>query len=711
MNKTLLKDRSMVEGLTIDGSDSRDLDDAFWLESVAEGYILHISITDVGAEIAVGSDLDQAAQKKCFTRYMRHGNDPMLPHDYSEQSLSLLADKQRLTLTVSIPIDEYGQSQAPTIRKTVLKSKAKLTYQQADKIMASPEHPWHEMLNHCHILSKALFQQRQNNGAIALYNLKKGLITSEDGSIQTLSADESYNSHILIQEFMILVNEVVARFFAEQQIPALYRNHTSKAVAPERNTVLEDVNYALAIGDQERISTLIEKFTLIFNKAEYAPVIAGHYALNLPAYTHMTSPIRRYADLVNIRQLSAFISGETLPYTQAQLVLIGEQINTIGLKYRKDQEKYFKKAKFHKRLKLLNEDEFLLTEEHNFSKMLNVAIASNQLPPTLLAEINSRLVAGELTPREVFAILLQTQVSEAWLSLKSRLLHQMAQQLYMATSVITIAVQKLHWQAIKYDTRQIDASPAKFFTTASTQIKDKPFVSISQKTLPNGISNKKISQQLANLSLLANIIEIDLDIATTYAFQEEDCGILDNTHLESPIEKTSSTHQPNINYVGKLVELYQQKGWNAPEYEYSQKGLAHQPLFLMQAHITIGDKLYSSDEKASSNKKMVKQLAAANLIDKIAHLSAEISPPPSKQPKENFIGRLNNRFQQQQLDLPHYRFDYSEDKMSHLGQFKCICVVVDHQGHSQEAIAYGSSKKAAKYDVAKIMWDTLKQSQ
>jgi ribonuclease R len=707
MNSTLLKDRTRIEGLTIDGSDSQDLDDAFYLEALDDGHILHISIADVGASIETDSLLDKDAQEQCFTRYLRNSNKPMLPHDYSENSLSLLANTARLTITISIPIDASGQAQAPTMSRTILNSQAKLSYEQADQIMATAEHKWHSMLKQCHVFARLLFQQRQKNGAIALYNLQKGLATSEDGSIKTLSADETYNSHIVIQEFMILANSAVAHFFAEHQIPALYRNHTSKAVAPERDVVLEDINNALSFGDQARINTLIKKFTLIFNKAEYAPVIAGHYALNLAAYTHITSPIRRYADLINIRQLSAFIAKKTLPYTQEELVCLGEHINVVTLAYQKNQTQYFKKVEFQKRLQLLNNEELSLAEENNFYPMLQAAVASNKLPPALLDAINSRLQAEELELREIFILLLGTRNTQQWQGLKTQLLYHLGKQLHMASSLVTMASQKLYWQAVSYETKQIDAFPSRFFTTASINIKDKVFISDSQKTLSIYISNKKTSQQLSNLSLLANILDIELDISAAYSTQAgENSDVVDNK-IEYPIESSVSINT-NINYVGKLVELYQQKAWGAPEYEYAQKGLSHQPLFLMTACIRIAGKQYCSDEKSSCNKKRVKQLASADLIDKIAHLPADTSATCSHTP--NFVGILNTLCQQQQLDLPHYEFNYTEDNDRHLGQFKCTCSVMDLMQRRQETHAYGTSKKEAKQYAAKMMRERFNTS-
>ena len=479
--------------------------------------------------------------------------------------------------------------------------------------MADAEHRWHPMLKQCQTLSKVLFKRRSNNGAMALYDLKQGLTVSEEGIIQPLSSDENYHSHILIQEFMILVNEVLARFFAEHDIPALYRNHTSKAVAPERSTLLKDVNDAIAMGDKRRIDTLIKKFALIFNKAEYSPLIEGHYALNLPAYLHMTSPIRRYADLVNMRQLSAFISKQALAYTQDELIEIAEHINTVTLKYKKGQAQHFKKIEFQKRQQLLQEHQFSTQKDHDFRAILSTAAATNQLPSSLSAEIQQRLNNAELDLRDRFIILLQSPNTEMWQGLKSQLLHQLVQDLPHTTSLLTMAVQKLHWQAIHYETSQVDAFPPQFFTLASTQIKAQDFTSCSQKAFSIGINNKKTSQQLANLSLLATILTIPLDIDTAFSAQIAKTNIQQGTEdvLDSAI-----LLQPSINYIGKLVELSQQKGWDAPTYEYTQEGAAHLPQFIMQARIIINDQTYVSDKKQNSNKKEVKQSVSADLIEK-----------------------------------------------------------------------------------------------
>ena len=417
----------------------------------------------------------------------------------------------------------------------------------------------------------------------------------------------------------------------------------------------------------------------------------------------MTSPIRRYADLVNIRQLSAFISKQALVYTQDELVEIAAHINAVTLQYKQKQAQHFKKIELQKRQKLLQQHEFSTQKAHDFRAILSTAAASNQLPSRLYAKIEQRLQQAELGVRDKFIILLQSPATEKWQGIKSKLLHQLIQDLPHTTSLLTMAVQKLHWQTIHYESSQIDTFPPQFFTLASTQIKDRIFTSSSQKTLSSGLNNKKTSQQLANLSLLANILAIPLDINTALSAQMTNTNVTEET--EAPLE-SAILLQPSVNYIGKLVELYQQKGWDAPTYEYTQEGEAHRPHFIMQASIIINNQTYTSEQKQSSNKKAVKQSVSADLIEKITHLPAKTTA--STPAKSNFVGMLNTLCQQRHLDLPYYHFELMEAQ--DFGQFKCLCCLVDQQQYKHETFAYSRAKKAAKQQAAEAMWQLLHPS-
>lgn len=671
------------------------------MESVAIGYLLHISIADVAAEIELESRLDQAAYEQGFTRYLKNANKPMLPAEYSENALSLLEAKERKTITISIAIDAKAVLEKISISKTYLKSEAKLSYQQADEIMATPEHQWHSMLTQCYTLAQRLFANRRQQGAIALYSLQQGLATSEEGIIKSLSSDEIYNSHILIQEFMILVNTSLAHFFAEHEIPCLYRNHTAKATAPERSLLLDDVNNVINMKDNSRINTLVNTFSLIFNKAEYAPVIAGHYALNLPAYLHMTSPIRRYADLVNLRQLSAFIADEVLPYSNKELTKVGEHINTVFLAYKQSQSNFFRKVRHQQQQQLLIKDDISALDMHDFYHLLQAAIHHKQLPPNFQAELNKRLSNEALTLQEILLVLLETDDSTLWIDLKRQLLEWLSDNLHCATSIVMMAAQKLQWQPT-YQTEQLSISPARFFTVATVNLESDVFSSVSHEALSTSVTTKKISQQLANLSLLANRVNVDFDIAAVYRRQNDKGNLV----LASATLKHESQTLPLVNYTSQLMELCQQKGWCYPEYSINQQGFSHQPLFYTKVSIIIEGKQYCSNEMTGSNKKLLKQQASVELLKQIRHLPTKKLSSTNR--SQNFIGQLNNLLQQRQQKAPRYSFDTTQDQ--EFGQFQCICTVLEPDETSKQTIAYGAIKKDAKQQAAAMMWKKVNLS-
>lgn len=680
-------DRIEINGLTIDGPESRDLDDAFWLESDGDMTLLHVSITDVSEKIKPDSELDKKAQEKGFTRYLSDGNNPMLPHYYSENSLSLLEGERRNTITLSVSIDQQGNIDAPLIRKTYLKNKAKLSYKQAEEIMRSPQHPLYDVLNKSHQLAQRLFEKRRNNGAIALYDLNKGIATSEDGVIQQISADESYNSHIIIQEFMILINQVIARFFAENDIPGLYRNHTSKAVAPERETLLKDVDNLMKIGDSERINTLVQKFMLIFNKASYDPIIEGHYALNLPAYMHITSPIRRYVDLVNMRQLNAFLTDEKLPYSNEALRLIGKKINTIKYSYQKEKSSFFKGQAHEQNLEILNNNIDLSTmEDKDFYRLLKTAAYKNKLPPNLHTKISEHLENHKLSVRDMFTILFNSGKSPEWMALKTMVLEALSENIHESTSLLTMASQKRQWPAIRYQREAVGTHPQTFYTTASITIKNKDYESDSQQALT--IKNKKVSEQLANFSLLCKILKIDKEIPIPSRYQQQ---VID--------KNTSKNQASSANYVGKLIELCNRKGWPAIQYEYTHEGPSHRPIFEVQAHVLINGTRYCSEKIQGGNKKLGKQLASADLMQKLIDAPASATAM-SAEKNINFIGMLNNLMLKQNLEPPCYNFDFSTEN----GPFKCICTVTQPDDENRKTQAYGASKKNTKKEAAKRMW-------
>ncbi len=245
----VISERPVVQGFTIDGPTSKDLDDALWLERRPDGgYQLDISIADVGSLLTpeLTPTLDKEALQRSFTRYFAEDNAPMLPRSLSEASLSLLEGQPRPTLTLTLPFDAKLRMGEPSIRHTTLTSIKRFTYESADHAIEHPHNELTEMVRDAYGLAQRFFQKRRARGALALYDLQAGWATNEEGNLVSLSQGERHKAHILIQEYMILANQVFAHFLADKGVLALYRNHVAKAIAPERAKLLEMLETAVS---------------------------------------------------------------------------------------------------------------------------------------------------------------------------------------------------------------------------------------------------------------------------------------------------------------------------------------------------------------------------------------------------------------------------------------------------------------------------------
>ena len=321
-----------VPGLTIDDVSTRDIDDAIAIERIPEGWKVNVSIADVGRDVALGSEIDLAARERTATRYFASGNSPMLPRELSEHLLSLWPKVSRFVVTVEMVLTEDFQTQHVDIYEAGIRSQAKLSYDQIPGILADPAHPHHEFMKNARGLGLGLLTGRRNAGALVMYDLNNGWVTTEEGSVRKLANKDDVIGHIIIQELMIRANLEVANFGVSRGIPLLFRNHEAHN-SPDRQKLLQAIQEA-AQRPIEGLAELRAQTHLALKRAVYGSVLAGHYGLNLPAYLHFTSPIRRYADLVNHRQIVASLRGETLPYSIDQIEDVAQFIND-----RADQER------------------------------------------------------------------------------------------------------------------------------------------------------------------------------------------------------------------------------------------------------------------------------------------------------------------------------------------------------------------------------------
>lgn len=316
--------------VTIDPPDAKDFDDAISLERDPDGnYLLGIHIADVSRFIEAGSPLDVEAQQRGNSVYLPQKTIPMLPEVLSNGVCSLQPNQKRFCKSVFITYDPAGKILNRSYANSVICSTARLTYQQADRVLkghtkALPPEVI-KLLKDMEKLSRAIETRRIKAGMLHLALPETELIFDDAGRvIDAEPADESY-PHTIIEMFMVEANEAVASLIDRLNIPFMRRIHPEPDVlafkelsqlvktlglSMPRNPDRFDVQNLLHSVKGRDCEFAVNMFVLrSMEKAVYSPLDIAHYALAGRHYCHFTSPIRRYADLLVHRTLNAHLSG------------------------------------------------------------------------------------------------------------------------------------------------------------------------------------------------------------------------------------------------------------------------------------------------------------------------------------------------------------------------------------------------------------------
>jgi ribonuclease R len=327
--------------ITIDPDTAKDFDDAISLRELKDGLVeIGVHIADVSHYVRPGSALDTEAARRGNSTYLVNQVIPMLPEELSNGLCSLLPHVDRFTFSAFITVDKQGNMRAARFAKTVIHSKHRLTYQEALKrLSAPPRDSLDRFLHRAWEVASALRKARFRNGSLDLDFPEVKVRLDKNGTPVALEKSVNDISHQLIEEFMLAANETVARELKGRNIPTLYRVHENPD--PEKlDTLRETLMFrGLKVGDLtkrhelQRVLALINKrpdghalkisVLKSLKRADYRPQPLGHFGLAKINYTHFTSPIRRYSDLVVHRCLAKI--GK--PLSTAELAKIGAHLS------------------------------------------------------------------------------------------------------------------------------------------------------------------------------------------------------------------------------------------------------------------------------------------------------------------------------------------------------------------------------------------------
>jgi len=316
---------------TIDGADAKDFDDAVSLEKTEDGaWRLGVHIADVSNYVKEGSPIDREAYQRGTSVYFPGMVIPMLPEALSNHLCSLMPDVDRLALSLFMTV-RGGEIEDVRLERSVIHSSARLTYEEVNKLFDGEENgvpeSLHETLREMLTLSHILREKRHARGSIDFDLAEPAFTLDENGMPLDVRARVRGEAEKLIEDFMLLANETVAKMTRERRIPSLYRIHESPD--PERLQSLElflnNMNRPFRLGlDPQPImvqrlleetedapeADIIKHMTLrALKRACYSESPEGHYGLAAKDYCHFTSPIRRYPDLMVHRQLTHLLTG------------------------------------------------------------------------------------------------------------------------------------------------------------------------------------------------------------------------------------------------------------------------------------------------------------------------------------------------------------------------------------------------------------------
>lgn len=336
-------DLTDVALVTIDGEDARDFDDAVYCEPVKtgrgknafEGWRLVVAIADVSHYVKPGEPIDEDAYERATSVYFPRRVIPMLPEKLSNGLCSLNPNEDRLAMVCDMLITAEGDIHAYQFFPAVICSHARFTYTEVAAILSNTRGPEaarrKDLVPHLldlHGVYRALLKQRAKRGAVDFETTETQIVCDENGRIEKIVPRTRTEAHKLIEEAMLAANVCSADFIAQSKHSSLYRVH--EGPTPEKKTLLQNYLKQLGLGlgisddpkpgeyqaiaaatkdrpDAQQIHTMLLRS---MQQAIYTAINSGHFGLAYEAYTHFTSPIRRYPDLLVHRVIKALLHGK-----------------------------------------------------------------------------------------------------------------------------------------------------------------------------------------------------------------------------------------------------------------------------------------------------------------------------------------------------------------------------------------------------------------
>ena len=310
-------DLTFLHPLTIDSEYTRDIDDALSIEPLEGGYFrMGVHITDVATFLEEQKEIFREAMTRATSIYLPDQRIPMIPPALSEGICSLIVGEKRRALSFLVTIDIEGRVQEYQIHPSLIQVDRRLSYDSADALLEEGD----EELSNMQAIAEKLYRRREDQGAIFIPRPERVIRVNWEKEITILKRDRESPSQKLVAEFMILANRLAAQFLKEKGIPAIYRGQM------EPREKLQPINKFDPLQAY--------RLRRVMNRVEVSTQPSRHAGLGVEAYITLTSPIRRFYDLLTERQILRSLRGEpimSVPEVNEVINEVGPSLSKVGL--------------------------------------------------------------------------------------------------------------------------------------------------------------------------------------------------------------------------------------------------------------------------------------------------------------------------------------------------------------------------------------------
>lgn len=569
-------------GVMIDHPGTHDRDDAIWVERDGDGWRVWVHVADVASVVRLGSADDIEASRRVETRYLPDTIIGMLPRQLQDEA-TLREDAELATCLIEFTVSPAGELAIAGIGQGKLTDAYAVSFHDTTQILADSSHQLNDVLGNAHNLARVLLARRQSAGALAIYDLLHGWATTEEGTIVELAESERNAGYVIVQELMIAANDVAASWAVQHEVPLLFRNHNEgSADRDDLATWLE------AAEDETRLLTARQQLSSALRPAVYEATATGHFGLSLSAYTHVTSPLRRYPDLVNQRILLAVAAGKTSPYSTDTLDETAAAVNLRHEAIRVKKARRYRDAAGRETRSELVSESYRELDDSAFGKVVRMAVRENRFSSALADEVERRLAADQLLPREAAWILLETD-DDQWKPIRERLIRWLADSPEHALTVLSMHAQQSQIR-LRWDEQSLGAVTQPVFEAAAR---------FGDRTSQNRRApSKKAARQQAAVALIAELTglaDLSRDLEPEVTVPEKPARAIPEGH--PPVSVVNEFAQ-----AGVLVDL---------TWEFASAGSAHEPLHTCTVSAIVAEKSEEFQATASGATKSAAKAAAA----------------------------------------------------------------------------------------------------